>query len=145
MAVLQSAAMLIPKRIPGWRGLLISWGVYGVMWIALEGWLWRAVLLGVLTTAVLLIYLLQKHLGGRRVGLKMWLAISAVLGLGFGLGSGLLTLVFMAVKTGLHAHGPEFTPSEIGWVMGQMGLWTAVGLLVGLGLGLLAWGVVSSQ
>jgi hypothetical protein len=41
----------------------------------------------------------------------------------------------MAVKTGLHAHGPEFTPAEINWVLQQTPIWTAAGLLAGLGLG----------
>jgi NhaP-type Na+/H+ or K+/H+ antiporter len=53
------------------------------------------------------------------------------------LGSSLLTLVFMAIKTGLHAHGPEFTLQEIQWVSQQTPLWAAVGLLIGLGLGML--------
>jgi hypothetical protein len=93
--------------------------------------------MGVGVTAVSLIHLLQNKLGGQIVTLSKWLIATAVLGLLFGLGSGLLTLVFMAVKTGLHAHGPEFTIQQIRWVIQQIPLWTIAGLLAGLGLGLL--------
>ena len=63
--------------------------------------------------------------------------VTAVFGALLGLGSALFTLLFMAVKTGLHAHGPEFTAEEVNWVVQQIPLWTVVGLLGGLGLGLL--------
>jgi hypothetical protein len=43
----------------------------------------------------------------------------------------------MAVKTGLHAHGPEFSPSQIAWVMGQVPWWTSAGLLAGVGLAMI--------
>jgi hypothetical protein len=69
-----------------------------------------------------------------------WWGATAVTGLLFGLGSSLLTLVLMAVKTGLHAHGPEFTPNEINWILQQVPLWSAAGLLAGLGLGQLVKG-----
>jgi hypothetical protein len=133
--------MQIPERVPGLKWLTAAWGVYGVVWIALEGVLWQTVLLAVGTTAVTLLSLIQKYLAGRTWSLGWWLAGTAVAGLTFGLFSGLLTLFFMALKTGLHAHGPEFTPAEIAWVLGQLRLWTAVGLLAGLGLGLLTWGL----
>ena len=92
--------------------------------------------MGVSTTAVLLAYATQHFLGGHMYSVKQWLGITAVLGLLFGLASGLLTLLFMAVKTGLHAHGPEFTPTEVNWLIQQIPLWMAVGLLAGLGLGM---------
>lgn len=92
--------------------------------------------MGVGTTAVSVAYAIQYFLGGRTFSGKQWVGITAVLGLLFGLGSGLLTLLFMVIKTGLHAHGPEFTPPEVTWIMQQVPLWTAVGLLAGLGLGM---------
>jgi len=92
--------------------------------------------MGVGTTAVVLAYLTQHFLGGRTFSVKQWLGITAVLGLIFGLSSGLLTLLFMAVKTGLHAHGPEFTPPEVTWVLQQTLWWMFIGLLAGLGLGM---------
>ncbi len=63
--------------------------------------------------------------------------IMAFGGLLFGLGSVFLTLFFMAMKTGLHAHGPEFTSFEINWVLQQAPIWAAAGVVAGLGLGLL--------
>lgn len=135
----------IPERVPGLKWLTVVWGVYGVLWIAPEGVLWQALLLGVGTTAVLILHLGQKYLGGRALAVGPWLGMTAVSGLCLGAGSGLLTLFFMAMKTGLHAHGPEFSLEEINWVMGRTPLWALVGLLSGLGLGLLAWGAGASQ
>jgi hypothetical protein len=134
--------MTIPVQIPGLRLLTAVWGLGFVLWIAPEGDLAQVVALGVGGTAVLLGHLVQRVWGGRRVARGMWLGGTAVLGLLFGAGSGLLALVFMAVKTGLHAHGPEFSPAEIAWVWQQIPLWAGAGLLAGLGGGML---IVNSQ
>lgn len=133
--------MPIPEKIPGRRWLASAWGIYGVVWIALEGRLWRVVFLAVLTTAVILLTLTQKYLAGRVLTLRWWLVGMAGAGGCGGTGSGLLTLLLMAVKTGLHAHGPEFSAADILWVTQQIPLWTAVGLTAGLGTGLLTWGI----
>ena len=130
-------SMQIPHKLPGLKWLTAVVGVYGVIWIGLEGGLWRSVLLAVGVTAVSLLYLLQKYLGGRNLSAGKWLGVTAVSGLLFGLGSGLLTLLLMAVKTGLHGHGPEFSLAELEWVARQIPLWTAAGLLAGLGLGMI--------
>jgi hypothetical protein len=61
----------------------------------------------------------------------------ALWGLALGAGTVLTTLFLMAVKTGLHAHGPEFSAADINNVWQQLALWSLVGLLGGLGLGLL--------
>ncbi len=127
--------MKIPPKIPGLRVSFILMGVYTAVWIALEGELWRVVLMGVGWTAVSLGYSWQKWLGGRMVSGWRWWGVTAVTGLLLGLGSSLLTLAFMALKTGLHAHGPEFTPAEINWILQQSPLWSAAGLFAGLGLG----------
>jgi hypothetical protein len=132
--------MQIPHKLPGLKWLTAVVGIYGVIWIGLEGELWRSVLLAVGVTAVSLLYLLQKYLGGRILPAGQWLGMTAVSGLLFGLGSGLLTLLFMVVKTGLHGHGPEFSLAEIEWVINQIPLWTAVGLLIGLGIGMIGAG-----
>jgi hypothetical protein len=129
--------MRIPPKIPALKWLTIVLGIYFALWLSWEGRLWQVVGLGVGVSAVSLIHLLQNKLGGQIVTLSKWLTVTAVLGLLFGLGSGVLTLVFMAVKTGLHAHGPEFTIQQIRWVIQQIPLWTIAGLLAGLGLGLL--------
>lgn len=137
--------MQIPEKFPGLKWLTILCGVYSAIWIALEGVLWREVSLAILLTAVLLLHIAQKWFGGRVVSVWMWLVGTAMFGFCWGLGSSMMTLLLMVLKTGLHAHGPEFTPAEIGWVLAQIPLWTAVGLLFGVGIGLIIWGVSREQ
>lgn len=126
----------VGKQLWGLRGLTAVYLLYALIWIPLEGNLRRAVAMGVVTTAVLLMHGWQRYGAGRVVSLGRWLGKTAVFGLLFGAGSSLLTLAAMAVKTGLHAHGPEFTPAEIIWVWQQLPLWAMAGLLAGLGAGL---------
>ena len=94
--------------------------------------------MGIGTTLVCLGHLVQRYWGGRTLSTKHWVGLTAVLGLLAGILSIGMVLVFMAVKTGLHAHGPEFTPAEINWVIQQWTLWGTVGLLVGTAVGLLS-------
>ena len=47
-------------------------------------------------------------------------ALWAAGGLAYGVGLVLLTLLLMAIKTGLHAHGPEYAGREIVWVWNQL-------------------------
>ena len=56
-----------------------------------------------------------------------------------------LTLIFMALKTGLHAHGPEFTPREINWLIQQLPLWSIIGLLLGIGTSLITGALWQKQ
>ena len=130
--------MQLPAKIPGLKLVSVLMAVYAVLWIAWEGALWRVIVMGSGSAAIIVLRLLQKYGRGRVLALRQWLGVAAGLGLLFGMGSGFLTLVFMAVKTGLHAHGPEFSLQEIEWVSGQIPLWSAAGLLVGLGLGMLS-------
>ncbi len=130
--------MSFPTKIPGLKWVTAVYALFVLWWMTREGSLIWVTVMGVSTTAVLLAYLSQRFLGGRVFSLKQWLGITAVFGLLFGLGSGILTLFFMIVKTGLHAHGPEFTPPEVTWVMQQILWWGFVGLLAGLGLGMIA-------
>ncbi len=130
--------MSVPIRIPGLRGATLLLGVLLLAWVAPEGRLWLETGLGALTTAVLLAHLFQHFLGGRVLSVGAWVGVTAVFGLLFGLGSALFTLFLMAAKTGLHGHGPEFTPAEINWAWNQIPLWSLAGLLGGLGLGMIA-------
>ena len=129
--------MQLPDRVPGLKWLTVLWALYAVIWALLEGGLWPTVLLAVLSGLVILGYLTNRVLSGRKMAFGIWLLLAAVLGALLGLGSALLTVGLMAVKTGLHAHGPEFSALEINWVIQQIPLWTLAGLLAGLGLGLL--------
>jgi hypothetical protein len=135
--IIAQMANQVPAKLPGLRAGLILLAVYLVVWIPLEGNLWRALLLGAWSCAVGLAHLIQRHLGGRTFSPWQWLGLWAGSGLLLGLGSGLLTLVAMAMKTGLHNHGPEFSRAEISWVIAQTPVWTVAGLLAGLAIGLL--------
>lgn len=130
--------MAIPERIPGLRLALVLMALWGIVWMSLEGELTRVTLSAILVVALLLLVALERWLGGRQVALGRWLLLSTASGLLWGAGSVLMTLFLMALKTGIHAHGPEFTPLEIIWVWAQLGLWTALGGLIGAGLGMLA-------
>jgi hypothetical protein len=129
--------MKIPAKIAGLQWLTILVGLYGMVWISLEGSLWQVILLAAGLSLVGTFYLLQRNLGGRRISAGRWLFFCAGLGGAGGLGCALLTLALMAIKTGLHGHGPEFAPAEIEWLFSQMPLWTISGGAAGLGLGML--------
>ena len=131
--------------MPGLKVATLLLALYAVAWIALEGDLLRVVALAVGVTLVLVGHGVQRTMGGRRLSLPAWLALSAALGLAGGAGSGALALLFMALKTGLHAHGPEFTPMEIEWLASRITWWGAGGFFGGLGIGLLLVGLRSGR
>lgn len=133
--------MKIPAKIPGYRYLLILFGLFGAVWIALEGNLWRVVGLGMFVAGLILLAVVQRRWPGRVLSLRGWLLLCAAGGLWLGLGSILMTLLFMALKSGLHNHGWEFTLEETQWVIQQFPLWGISGLLLGLGVGLVLAGV----
>ncbi len=133
--------MRVPDHVPGLKWIAILWALTVAAWAVLEGGFWQTILLGVLSCIVLLGHLVNRVLAGKTLALGGWLAVSAVLGALLGLGSAFLILFLMAIKTGLHAHGPEFSSQEVAWVLQQMSFWTLAGLLGGFGLGLLLKGV----
>ncbi len=133
--------MRIPEKIPGRRLAAILLIGYAAIWIAIEGNPASVWLLAILLMIFLLLNLFQRFVAGRTLSLLAWLALCAGAGLTMGLGSALLTLFLMALKSGLHAHGPEFTPDQIAPVVSGMPVWAAGGLLVGLGAGLLLAGL----
>jgi hypothetical protein len=132
--------MIFPERIPGLKWLMVLTAVYGVVWISLEGNLGRVILLGTAVSLTLVGYWMQRFLGGRLFHGASWLIVMGGGGLLVGLGSGLLTFFFMALKTGLHGHGPEFRAAEIEGVLGMIPLWGVAGLVAGMGVGVLIWG-----
>ncbi|MCA9951651.1 MAG: hypothetical protein KDE48_18500, partial [Anaerolineales bacterium] len=97
--------MQLPPKIPGLKWITLIVGVYTAVWIALEGDLLCVVLLGVGVTAVLLMHLIQRYFAGITFTLRQWLAFTTGTGLLFGAGSVLVSLLLIAIKTGLHAHG----------------------------------------
>lgn len=129
--------MELPERVPGLKVATAVVAVYAVVWIALEGNLVRVTILGFAISLLLLGAAFQRWLAGRRLAPLAWLALCAALGAILGFTGGMFTLLFMAVKTGLHAHGPEFSQAQISWLLGQLPWWTSAGLLAGLGLGVI--------
>lgn len=129
--------MQIPERVPGLKWLVIFWAVAAVIWSVLEGDFGRVRLFGFLTTLTGLGYLFQRFMAGREFSPVGGLLTMGLWGLALGFGTVLVTLFMMVLKTGLHAHGPEFSMAEITAVWGQIPLWSLVGLLIGLGAGLL--------
>ena len=130
--------MKIPVSIPHFKIAVGIVGLYAIGWLALEGELVRDIGLaaGLLVSALL--YIITKRLGGLIVPVRRAIILATAAGLLFGAGLVLLTLFLMVLKTGLHAHGPEYTAQEIAWVWRQLPLWAGAGGLAGLGLGLLA-------
>jgi hypothetical protein len=133
--------MRIPEKIAGLRPLTILLAVYFVVWIVLEGDLTQTVVLGVGSSVVAAANLWQRWGRGRELSRGFWLLLMTGTGLVLGAAAVFVTLFFMAVKTGLHAHGPEFTPAEIRWVVDQLPLWAITATLTTLGLASLILGM----
>ena len=99
----------------------------------IEGNLLIVTIFGVVTTGWVTFHLISI--------LPLWKAESQFatffIGGGIGLVSGLMLpliiLTLMGLKTGLHAHGPEFTPVEIAYIVSRFLPWGGLGLLAGLG------------
>lgn len=130
--------MKVPPHIPGLKWLTVIVGLYAVAWLSLEGALIQILPLALGLALLGAGYLARRMLGGRELSPGWWLLVSSGLGATTGFACGLLALALMAIKTGLHGHGPEFTAAEIEWVVSQIPLWTLSGMVAGLGLGLLA-------
>lgn len=126
----------IPRTIPYLRAATLLAALYGIVWLGLEGALWRDLVWAVLLAALGLAWGVTRIGGGRTVSAGAFVALMAGLGLLLGVGTGLMLLFLMSLKTGLHAHGPEYTAAAV-WVWRQLPLWAAVGTSAGVGVGLL--------
>jgi hypothetical protein len=131
---------LMPNKLPGLRWLTGLTAVYAFIWMSLEGNLTRVIVMGTAVSLTVAAHLLPRLLGGRVFQPLGWLAVMGLVGLLVGVGSGMLTFVFMALKTGLHGHGPEFSAAEIESVLASIPLWGLAGLVAGLGVSLLVIG-----
>jgi hypothetical protein len=64
---------------------------------------------------------------------------SFLVGVAAGLAVAPFALLLMTTKSGLHAHtAPEYTSDQMVWVLLRMPIWTAVGGLTGLAIGLIS-------
>ncbi len=129
--------VLLPQRLLLLRWLTIAWSIYGLIWISLEGELRQVLVMGVGAAIMGAGHSLARLGRKRPLPLITFIILSSLLGLLSGLLVSPLTVLFMALKTGLHTHGPEFTPQEVAWALQQAPLWGLFGLLAGLGIGLL--------
>jgi len=132
--------MKIPPTLPYFKSMLGLALAYGFLWMALEGVLWRDLVLAAAVVLLAIGYLTIRFLGGRTLPARRFMLMAVAVGLAAGIALPLVTIFLMALKTGIHVHGPEYTVREIAWVWQQLPLWGAVGGLVGLGLGLVAAG-----
>lgn len=131
-------SMKLPERFPGTKWITVLWALYVVAWSAFEGELWTTVVAAILTWLVMVMHVLDKPLAGRTFSNRSWLALWAGLGLTSGFATAFLTLLFMAIKTGLHAHGPEYSTAELEWALQKLPLWSLAGFLAGLGAGFIS-------
>lgn len=126
------------------KWLVLIWALVMVVWMILEGSLALTVFLGLFTSLLILIASIRKWFAERWPNWKYSVLVWGVLGLLLGIGTVLMTLTLMAVKTGIHAHGPEYSTGEITWVIDQILLWAVSGLIAGGGVGLLVKAVSRS-
>jgi hypothetical protein len=134
---LYHAAMKIPSRIPYFKTAHGATAILAFIWMALEGDLRWDLFLALALVLLTLGHLAMRYLGGRTMTAGRFVALAAAAGIAGGFGAVLLTLFLMILKTGIHAHGPEYTSQDITWVWSQMPIWGVAGGLVGLGLALL--------
>ena len=134
-----------PRRIPLLRTGLIILAIFGFAWISLEGDPRWSLIMAFTALLVGSAYLIKRLIIGRTISRYVWIFLLASCGLALGLLFAPTTLIFMAIKTGLHGHGAEFTRAEIEWLFDRIALWAAAGLLAGAGLGLLITGFQRSR
>jgi hypothetical protein len=126
------------------RAATLLWGLYALVWLALEGNLTRDWLLAGWGLALPALWAARRW-GGRSVSGGRAAALGATVGLAWGAALGPAVLLLMATKTGLHAHGPEYSAAQIAAVIGQWPFWIGAGLLAGAGVGLLALALTSDR
>ena len=132
-------------RVPYLRAATLLWGVYALVWLALEGNVARDGVLAGWGLALLALWAAARRWGGRSVSAGQVAALGAAAGLAWGAALGPAVLLLMALKTGLHAHGPEYTAAQLAQVWSQWPLWMAAGLAAGAGLALVLAGLRHSN
>ncbi len=133
--------MTIPDHVPALRVATLLWGLYALVWLALEGNLGRDGLLAGWGLALLALWLVARWFGSRPLTVGRAAALGAAVGLAWGAALVPAVFLLMALKTGLHAHGPEYTTAQISWIVGQWPFWVGAGVLSGVGLALVGLGL----
>jgi len=121
------------------RPINFAWPIVGtyliiMAWMPYEGLLWLVMIVGILLT------LLWGWMFFRQTPLLSGLGPvgrPAAFGALLGLVAPILILGLMILKTGVHAHGPEYSPLEIRWITQQIAIWPFVGSLAGFGISFL--------
>lgn len=104
-------------------------------WMPFEGIFWLVTTVGVGITFLWgwVVYQQTACLRSQKVQIRI-----ATFGVLAGLIAPAVVLALMVLKTGIHAHGPEFTAEEIIWITRQFLIWPIAGGIAGLGFGMLA-------
>ena len=119
------------------RAATLLWSLYALVWTRLEASLLRDGLLAGWGLALLALWLMARAFGEREVAAGWVAALGAAVGLAWGAALGPAVLLLMALKTGLHGHGREYTAAQITWGAAQWPWWVAAGGIAGVGLALL--------
>ena len=127
--------MEVLAKVSPLRVGLILLAVCGLAWISLEGDPRWSSIMALITLLVGIGFLAKKLVRRRSINGTGWIVLLAGCGLVIGLLFGPITLFYMALKTGLHGHGAEFTRAEMLWFIDRILLWAVSGLLAGAGLG----------
>lgn len=120
-----------------YRLAVAVFGLYFLVWTQLEGNFRNVILLGV-AGAFLAGWTIWRRWIAQRIATQTQFAIAlSALGLAIGLAIPLMILLGMAIKQGLHGHGPEYTTAQVAAITQSL-LWAGlVGLLFGVAAGLL--------
>ena len=119
------------------RAATLLWSLYALVWTRLEASLLRDGLLAGWGLALLALWLMARAFGEREVAAGWVAALGTAVGLAWGAALGPAVLLLMALKTGLHGHGLEYTAAQITWVAAQWPWWVAAGGIAGVGVALL--------
>lgn len=131
--------MTFPKRIYGFRWLLILWAVITFVWLSRED----SDVLGVVTLSVWGAVLICgswiiNRIAGKSVSPSIALLSTAITGAIMGISTSLLTAFLMLFKNVRHAHiFPDYPFELIGAMLQRAPVWGLAGALFGIAIGLL--------
>lgn len=137
--------MKFSQVLPSRFATVLAYSILFLAWLPPEGNIVLVVGFGWLTAGILILRLARRWLDQLALQLKGWLFAWGAIGVAIGTVAPWIVLALMTLKTGIHAHGPEYTPAEINWVVRQWLIWIILGGGIGFGYGLLAAGWLGMQ